>query len=694
MQDSASTPAGAVVAASGEVRVEVVEPPLWQRLAVGSPLHSSILTRLVQRSTAAESHIAQRYDDWIEVDQHLRLFIDLSRTAKQGDKTPSPDGKREMPFGRSVSMPVTYATLWTRTLILSQILGQRDPQLQGTGPEDVAGARLVEAGLLYDLDQSQHSLNQFQACFDAERYGTCCWYDSWFEERGRLQERPIDRIAPARRAMFQQMLPPWAIEALRTPTTREGIRRQFTKVETLDPFCLLPDPRVSIARLQEGEWFGHWMYKAFSSLWSGRRELGGPYFNLDRARTVPTTRQDQAAGRQTTGSFDSGLALGLESTDPGFMRARTMQIRLVPRWWQLSDSEDLEIWWFTWVGEGGDVIVRCHPSAYNDVHGQFTYSIGQSNPDLHAPFTPGSGELIDGIQRAVNFSVNSHLLNVMTSLYNMVITDPTLVETANLRSPGPGKIINLTSEGRKLVKMGHPIGSFLQQMAVMDTTAGNMSLATELFGWGQRMLAANDTLAGMRTPGDRTKGEIEAAMGSASQRLVKIGQLLDGMLQRPTVLRMVQNLLAFRTKAQWFRIRGDLAKQIGAEQVFVRPEDLWGNYDYRTLSPTMPADPARFADTWLELIKAGANVPGLLQPGPDGKILNTRAIVEQIAQNLGINYLDNFFIKVVPDEQVAAAEQAGNMVPLPAAQSAAMVPGMRMPMQGAPALPAGPGGAR
>lgn len=193
------------------------------------------------------------------------------------------------------------------------------------------------------------------------------------------------------------------------------------------------------------------------------------------------------------------------------------------------------------------------------------------------------------------------------------------------------------------------------------------------------MMAATDTMQGMLTPDKRTLGEVQAALGQASQRVLMVARLLDAQLMKGLVGRMISNLQQFSDTSRWVRVAGDLAKQFGSEHVFLRPEDLWGQYDYRPITATMPGDPSRLAQTWMQLLKVAGSVPGLLTPGPDGRALNPRAIVEEFARSLGVTYLDNLFIKVVPDEVIQQCVEAGNIVPMAPQQEAMMLPGIRRP---------------
>lgn len=94
---------------------------------------------------------------------------------------------------------------------------------------------------------------------------------------------------------------------------------------------------------------------------------------------------------------------------------------------------------------------------------------------------------------------------------------------------------------------------------------------------------------------------------------------------------------------------------------------------------------------WGQLMLMLGQNEHLLMPNPEtGKQLNPHAIFEELVKNAGINYLDNFYVDappmlpsdasatqaaiaggaggdgvgVVPDEELMAAQQAGNVLPI------------------------------
>src|SRR3990167_1174927 len=146
IEETTPPPAGDSPATDG-VEVQTLEmgkdAPIEQRLKYGSSLHQKIITRLTARRELSIRGLGSRTDDWERVDEHCRLFIDLSRPARKSDGS-SDTTKKEMPFERAIVVPLSYALLWAD---LTQIMGiflRRDPpiEISPRGVDDTKAAPL------------------------------------------------------------------------------------------------------------------------------------------------------------------------------------------------------------------------------------------------------------------------------------------------------------------------------------------------------------------------------------------------------------------------------------------------------------------------------------------------------------------------------------------------------------------------
>jgi hypothetical protein len=661
------------------------EGPLEQRLAPGSSLHQELVGRLTARLDLSRRHISKRYDDWTRTDEHVRLFLDLSRRARKGDRTADPD-KREMPFERSVCIPVTAAILLVRLTQLIAIFTSRSPmiQLEGRAPEDVRPAKLMEALMAYDLTQMRDVLVFWALCQDADKYGLGVLYDTWEEESGyRLMTA---NVPPVLRPVLKML------GLLPGPQKAWGVLRAYNRWLPVDPFSYWPDPRVPMSQVQRGEFVGHREYQGLMYLKERERQPDGTglYFNLDELGKLGagggsrvTSGAAAATGDQGRARFAAehfSLRQSPDEADKGFYAIDHLQVKLIPRAWKLGEQDRPEIWWFTLAEE--QLIIRAHGCSY--AHGEFTYAAAEAHPDEHALFNPGMEENLDGLQRTIDWLVNSHIENTRKFINDSLLYSPALIEEADLLNPGPAKHIRTTQKADEMILNGQlQLAQCLYQFPFVDVTAPHLKTANVLFDFAQRLASISDPQMSQTTDDKRTLGEVQQVVAASSQRLAMLARLIDCMAIRPLAQRMVTNRQQFTTEPQFVRITGELAQEFGgAERILVAPEDLGGSFDYIAHTGVLPPDPERMAGVWMQLFSALTKAPLLLQPTPDGKQLDVYEVFNEGARAMGIKDIEKFYKPmmptapaVLPDAALAAGVQAGNVVPAAALGPNGRVPG-------------------
>ena len=665
---------------------ESVEETPDQMLEYSRPLHSEVLARLIDLRDLGEQAIKDHADDWQRIDEHMGMRVDLTRSSIKGDGGVDTD-KKEMPFEKSFVVPVSFAVEKVLTTQTVSVFAGRDPmtQFDGAGPEDVAGAKLMEATAAYDLARMRANLVVHSATQSAYRYGIAPVHEFWNEDMGWIM-KPL--ISGPMAEMASMMYP-----ELSRPVRQWGLKRAHVKWEPVDPYKLRIDPRKSVARFQQGDFIGH--ERVESLLYFEQRKLkkkDGPYFNCKQLRSVGFDKEQARTIKREEGTegeyYEDSLVYPTEH----------MEVRLVPKEWELGESDRAEIWWFEWCGDS--VIVRAHRSPYH--HGEFNYQIGETLPDFHTVVNSGFGEMIDPFQRFMNWMGSSHYENIRRFINNSALIMERFVEVEDIKKPKPGGHIRVTQEAQELFASGMVSDPrvFYPQLGLNDVTKGHVEEIQFMFELVGRMSGANDPAQGVHLPSKRTATEIDALTGAASQRVQGIALILDEMLVGPLAGHLSQIRQQMTTDAQWYRINGDLAREIqrrigadnpilqsteGGIRAMIAPHDLYGQYDYVPYSGMDPQNPARSAETLMQLMELGQPMadPQMMLAIGEEEVLDVKELFTRIAENLRVKDISRLFRPnplipqqppavpggvpvapgapgVVPDEQFAAQVEAGN----------------------------------
>ena len=641
--------------------IREIDRPIEERLRYGTSFHAEVLSKLNARQMLAERNITNRWDDWKRVDEHCALYIDLKRAARAGNKA-SITTKFEMPWDRAIVVPMSYAILQTYLTQIMAIFTRRDPimEVMGVGPEDIKPAKIMQAVLAYDQQQTNFLLQLFQMCQDAVKYGLGLFYDCWEETYGwKFTRRPPDPMA----------------DFLGIPEVSRDwtLLKQHNMVEAIDPRLAWIDPRVSIANGSKAEFAGHRVFCSYLDILERAQQNGGPYFNVDYVAKLGAggvARRDTTIARSLKHLMMTG---SMDDKDKGFHAKDCMNIRLIPRDWKLGDGERPEIWQFAWVDKS--IIIRAHRSEY--WHGELGYAGAESNVDTHVTFNPGSIENLDGLQRFMNWFYNSHCQNVMRHLNNSMLYSPTLIEELDIVSPNAAGHYRLSSLGEKLLQEGRiTLDGAIHQLVKQDVTSSMLADVRFQYDMGMRMSGASDAMQAQLTSDKRTLGEVNQANMGGSARMAFYATLIDAMAMMPVGKRWISNRQQFTDQAQFIRIGGELMREAGSERLLVRPEDLAGNFDYVSRSGPQSPDPSDSIQSWQVLTETLSKNPALLGlPDAMGKVLDPIELFKEYARGpLGIRNIDSFFRELPPpapadvtlmdDQQVEEEKRKGNVVPL------------------------------
>jgi hypothetical protein len=266
-------PDGAVRIAYGD------DAPIEVQLAdIEGDLHQDLLQELKERKNYSLEYAKDRHTEWDRVREHKNMYIDLSRSARAGDHS-SIEGEAEMPFEKSVVIPLSRATLDVLLTQIMSIYASRTPMLQimADNGGDPLRAKIMEAMLSYDTIQTRAFSAIYAMFSDAMSFGNGYMYNSWELDEGityEFESLSIEGVPPQ---LQRAVLGPLAY----TPIRKIGVQREFCKWTPVSAYDVLPDPRVSQWNIQDGEFFGH-RWKSSPHALSKKSGERGPYFNIDQ----------------------------------------------------------------------------------------------------------------------------------------------------------------------------------------------------------------------------------------------------------------------------------------------------------------------------------------------------------------------------------------------------------------------------
>lgn len=602
-------------------------------LKPGSELHQRLVTEILSRALESRGALSRRFPAWREVDKTLVGYIKADDAEQEVQ-----DSDERRPI--SIVFPYSFAMLETLLTYLVIAFFQ-DPifKYEGVGPEDTVGATLLEMVVRLHTAKTKVPLALHTHFRDSLAYGIGAVLPSWEVRRGTriVRGSAIDGGESKRELIDGAVL-------------FEGNR-----LDPVDPYCLLPDPNVPLSDLQQGEFVGWIGDVSYVSLLS--KELyDEDLFNVKylalttNKKSSLTAVEDEREKRY--GSYN-GNSLVTDRVDIIYM-----YVDIVPSEWGLSDRNYPEKWLF-WLGADA-VILKARPSRL--AHGQHPICVAAPDFDGYSTSPISRLESMGGLQTAINFLWNSHVTNVRKAINDMLVVDPYLVNIKDLEDPQPGKLIRLRRPA-----WGRGVKDAVMQLGVTDITRTNIADIQFAMQMMNRMAGADDSMMGlvrMGGPERLTGGEFQGTRVGQMSRLERVARVI-GMQSMQDIAYMfashtqqfMENEVFVQATGQWMeRLVQELGVQPGAK-VPVTPMDLLVEYDVLARDGSIPG--GNFSQAEIQLFQIIASNE-LLMPQFD-----MFRLFSHIARNLGMKNVEDFKVKVQPNDVVANEAQKGNLVPMP-----------------------------
>ena len=582
----------------------------------------------------SHSRIQRRYDHWREADRAHDVYV-------------PPDATE---FREKAVIADTRAIADTVLTYMMAALAGRNPmfQLEGLNRQSRSSSLILERVLHQHMRRTAGEARLAQLLLDSIRYG----------------------FAPTKVVWNAQ-------------TNQNNI-------VNFDPRRCFPDPRVTWGDWDQMQFIVFSDFASYNSLvrtglYPKLKKYPGLRTNTNAAKNGWAAHRWQAEeGRGLSIDPASPNAMYGENNGSSFFRIGDSRV-VDEAWLCLSGYEinvpsiDHIFLLVTIIDES--VVIRCQLNPYGR---QFPVVIGSLYHDVHKTYGQSLYDLILPLHDIATWLLRSRIDNVQAALNNLIFADPTQVSIPDLIDRNPWGIVR-TMPG---TKPGD--GVFIANPP--DVTRGHWNDILALNEIKQRVSAASDAQQGVPTPDVRTATEIARLTQLGSQRLGVLSRITSATTIRPAVRMMVQNIQDALVYQDSVRIdERDMTSQLSPLVKdgyidFDAARDLQGPIDYLIIDGTIPIEPTRNAETWINILQLAA------QTGLNMEF-DSRQFAEEAIRAMGITDIDRFRIpkqrleqeglspsqqitlmekmrgaSVMPNEDVQREVERGNLVPMQQAQ--------------------------
>lgn len=611
------------------------------KVPYNGPLHKKILENFSSRlRIASDEKRKKREEEWRKSEDTFTAYMPETEVdaARKGNRKA---GQVEY---TTISIPYSYAMLLTAHTYYTSVFLSRDPifQMQGRHGEAQDAETAMESLLDYQLVTGGNMPALFIWLMDVGKYSHGVLGHYWDKETFTLSK---------------QVEQPRTFLGMPIPGTMEKklISQELTGYEgnrlyNIRPHDFHTDPRVPLVRFQDGEFCIVYDKVGWTKI--ATNVAAGRYFNVEaltKENLNSNGNEGFSAGHDMNLPGDDLAFYSLDEKHPSSVELYEFHWKVIPSELGIGTSNRPEIWVFTIANKR--VVISAQPLGL--CHNRFPFDVIPFEVEGYNVFNRSMLEVLDPLNKTMEWLFNSHFFNVRAALNNMFLVDPSRVNTRDLEEPGPGKMIRL-----KPAAYGSDLRTLMMQFPVADVTRSNLS-DSELVGQlAQRITGVSDNVMGSVNAGGRkTATEIRSSTTFGINRLKTNCEWFSAVGFAPLAQKLAMSTQQLYSGERKYKIVGDQA-QWGQRYMNISPMDIAGFFDFVPVDGTMPVDRFAQVNLWQQLMASMAKVPGALQQYDLSKIF---AFVAQLG---GLKNVNRFRIQVVPDAAMLAQAQAGNVVPM------------------------------
>jgi hypothetical protein len=524
-------------------------------------------------------------------------------------------------------------------------------QYSGRHGEAESSTQAVEALMDYQLTVGEMLVPLSIWLLDPGKYGFGVVGHYWDREVTQVRKRVTKR--PTFMGVEVPFGKPEVVDVVEQVTSYEGNR-----LYNVRPQDFFPDPAVSLWKFGSGEFCGRYFEMPWHAFIAGVQV--GKYFNEKSQSVAQSTGGNSSWLNERDGGSSyvselpgedtiSQMAQISDSSRKGMVKGHEIYVKLSPNAWGLGAEGGTEVWVFTLTAQG--VVIGAQP--LGEYHGKFGFDILEYEPNGYNIFSASLLERIQPMNDTLTWLINTHFYNVRASLNNMFLVDPSMVVMKDFENPKPGKLLRL-----KEAMYGRDVRQAVAQFQVADVTGRHPQDAQIIADMMQRLSGVTDNIMGMVNQGGRkTATEVRTSTSFGVNRLKTVCEYFSAMGFAPMAQKLLQRTQQHYSAEKKYRIVGDIA-QFGEKFLDVSADSIAGFYDFVPVDGTLPVDRYAQANLWQGLLGQLRNYPEFMQSYDIPKIIGW------VGQLAGLKNINQFRVKIVPDDLASQQMQAGNIIPM------------------------------
>lgn len=558
-----------------------------------------------------------------------------------------------------MTIPLSFAQVNALVTFLFLAYTQKESifELVATGPEDY-GKILDDSQAILDreLRQTRYPSKLVQALLDMARFNIGVMKTSW-----KYTSRMVSRPAQPLEVPFDLLSGlPVAVDEPLEDELEEVVVYEGNDIEVISPFHFFYDTRMPLTKWKQGRFAADETEFHFQDLRAMEKEgkvVGTKY-------VLPFESKDwknRSFGTRLS-EVDPAIQKKGAKTDDYMVCVSTVQIKITPADYDLSDNQDEEIWVFGLANDRR--IISAEP--LNAPHNEFTYDLLTISPDQHTELTDSLSTLIDPLQEVITWLINARIAAVRQNIEGRFVVDPSFVDVATLTAGN--KYIML----KKNAPYNMGINAFISQLKTVDPTVTHIQDAEALAKMMQIVSGVNENAMGQVASGRRSATENRAANAGAASRMKLIAATvwIDGIA--PQGRKMLLNCrqdLSFETYSKIIGANAELTwDQFHPENSV----ELEGNEDYFAYDGTISSEKGYIAQSLQELVSILVSNPEVLA----ATNLDVVAMIKEVQSLRGLKNLDRFERPPQPTANNAIPGTVPTIIPQQAGnQPTAPIPG-------------------